>query len=75
MYKQDFFNNLYDELGIALENIVYYKVREAAKKLFFSVFYSPPPRFSGQIFLRGFFFRASKKVFFLFEFIVYIIKD
>ncbi len=26
MYKQDFFNNLYEELGIALENIVYYKV-------------------------------------------------
>ena len=26
VYKQDFFNNLYDELGIALENIVYYKV-------------------------------------------------
>jgi len=25
VYKQDFFNNLYDELGIALENIVYYK--------------------------------------------------
>ena len=22
---QDFFNNLYEELGIALENIVYYK--------------------------------------------------
>ena len=26
VYKQDFFNNLYDEFGIALENIVYYKV-------------------------------------------------
>ena len=25
VYKQDFFNNLYEELGIALENIVYYK--------------------------------------------------
>jgi len=25
VYKQDFFNNLYDEFGIALENIVYYK--------------------------------------------------
>ncbi len=25
VYKQDFFNALYDELGIALENIVYYK--------------------------------------------------
>ena len=24
-FLQDFFNNLYDELGIALENIVYYK--------------------------------------------------
>ena len=29
VYKQDFFNNLYDEFGIALENIVYYKVRLA----------------------------------------------
>ena len=27
VYKQDFFNNLYEEFGIALENIVYYKVR------------------------------------------------
>ena len=27
VYKQDFFNNLYDEFGIALENIVYYKVK------------------------------------------------
>ena len=26
VYKQDFFNNLYEEFGIALENIVYYKV-------------------------------------------------
>ncbi len=26
VYKQDFFNTLYEELGIALENIVYYKV-------------------------------------------------
>ena len=25
LYKQDFFNSLYEELGIALENIVYYK--------------------------------------------------
>ena len=25
VYKQDFFNSLYEELGIALENIVYYK--------------------------------------------------
>jgi len=25
VYKQDFFNNLYEEFGIALENIVYYK--------------------------------------------------
>lgn len=25
VYKQDFFNNLYEELGIALENFVYYK--------------------------------------------------
>ena len=25
VYKQDFFNNLYDEFGIALENVVYYK--------------------------------------------------
>ena len=25
VYKQDFFNRLYEELGIALENIVYYK--------------------------------------------------
>jgi hypothetical protein len=29
VYKQDFFNNLYEELGIALENIVYYKVPHA----------------------------------------------
>ena len=28
VYKQDFFNNLYEEFGIALENIVYYKVRD-----------------------------------------------
>ena len=27
VYKQDFFNNLYEEFGIALENVVYYKVR------------------------------------------------
>ena len=26
VYKQDFFNNLYEQFGIALENIVYYKV-------------------------------------------------
>ena len=26
VYKQDFFNTLYEEFGIALENIVYYKV-------------------------------------------------
>ena len=26
VYKQDFFNSLYEEFGIALENIVYYKV-------------------------------------------------
>ena len=25
VYKQDFFNSLYEELGVALENIVYYK--------------------------------------------------
>ena len=25
LYKQDFLNSLYEELGIALENIVYYK--------------------------------------------------
>ena len=26
VYKQDFFNTLYEEFGIALENIVYYTV-------------------------------------------------
>ena len=34
VYKQDFFNNLYDEFGIALENIVYYKVSNINKMLF-----------------------------------------
>ena len=35
VYKQDFFNNLYDEFGIALENIVYYKVSNINKILFY----------------------------------------
>ena len=32
VYKQDFFNTLYEELGIALENIVYYKVSKFSCK-------------------------------------------
>ena len=38
VYKQDFFNNLYEEFGIALENIVYYKVKRSWQ-LFWVIFH------------------------------------
>ena len=38
VYKQDFFNNLYEEFGIALENIVYYKVKRSWQ-LFWIIFH------------------------------------
>ena len=51
VYKQDFFNNLYDEFGIALENIVYYKVDNIIGKYFHLAGDSKIFSFSAFIFL------------------------